>query len=61
MKANNILTNFSDFELMSTLKNQSVKPLSDKLSAIVGVREASEGVAGKKTGGLQIGRISCKI
>ena len=46
---------------MSTLKNQSVKPLSDKRSAIVGVREASEGVAGKKNWWLTLGRISCKI
>ena len=50
MKANKILTNFSDFELMSSLKNQQIKPLSDELAAIVGVREASEGVVGKKLG-----------
>ena len=47
MKANKILTNFFNYELMSNNFYQA-KPLSEELAAIVGVREASEGVVGKK-------------
>ena len=45
MKANKILTNFSDFELKSANLH-----ISDELAAIVGVKVALESVVGKKLG-----------
>ena len=42
MKDNKMLTKFSDFELMSSLKNQPVKPLSDELAACLFVTEATQ-------------------